>query len=295
MSKESVLRWAVIGVGRAGQARARAIQAHRGCELVAVYRGRFAERFPTIPAAGSFSEALAVADAVAICSPDVEHPGQVEQALRAGKHVVCEYPVAADAREALRLLGFAHEVGRVLHVEHIELLHAPQATLRAHMKSDPAVEIRQEFTRTGDETADPEEVAVRNLARVHRLIDLAGSVIRVQDLKLEPGSVSGQLIHAAGATSNFMWQQSAYLKRATRMSVRTRSRDEWRLDRDTLYRGKIAQTLIESKPLFEQDHRIAMARIRDARGPYVEDPRLVHGLQVMRRIAEGREGDVGTA
>ena len=295
MSAKSPMRWSVIGVGRAGQARARAIQSDPNCSLVATYRGKNAERFVTVPQVASFAEAVDVADAVAICSPDAVHPEQVEAALTAGRHVVCEYPVAPNAREALRLLQLAKNVGRILHVEHIELLHAPQAILKAHCRPDPVAELRQEFSRNGSESVPAEQMVVRNLARVHRMIDLCGSVVRVEALKLEPGLVTGRLIHRRGGTSNFVWQQSPYLQRFTKMKVRTRSGEEWRLEGDSLYRGRVPQTLIQADPLFEQDHRAAMARIEGRKKGYVEDGRLIHGLQVMRRIAEGREGDVGSA
>ena len=172
MATSTPVRWAVIGVGRAGLARARAIDRDPDAILAAVWRGRNADRFPLATVAPSFEAALEGVDAVAICSPDSAHAEQVEAALRAGKHVVCEYPVAPNAREAHRLLKLSRQLGLVLHVAHIEVLHAPQVILRAHLQSDPAATIHQTFSRTGSDAIAPEAVAAGNLARVHRLIDL---------------------------------------------------------------------------------------------------------------------------
>lgn len=42
-------------------------------------------------------------DAVHVCTPNATHFSLVEAALRAGKHVVCEKPLATSAAEAARL------------------------------------------------------------------------------------------------------------------------------------------------------------------------------------------------
>jgi predicted dehydrogenase len=61
-------------------------------------------------------EELAVADGVDvvhICTPNDLHAPLAEAALRAGKHVVCEKPLAMTAAEAQRLLDAARDSGRV--------------------------------------------------------------------------------------------------------------------------------------------------------------------------------------
>jgi predicted dehydrogenase len=61
-------------------------------------------------------EELAVADGVDvvhICTPNDLHAPLAEAALRAGKHVVCEKPLATTAGAAERLLDAAGESGRV--------------------------------------------------------------------------------------------------------------------------------------------------------------------------------------
>jgi predicted dehydrogenase len=63
----------------------------------------------------SFEEMLADAsvDVVHITSPNSAHAEQAESALRAGKHVVCEKPLALSSEETARLRRVAAETGLV--------------------------------------------------------------------------------------------------------------------------------------------------------------------------------------
>ena len=57
-------------------------------------------------------------DAVIICSPSPAHAEQTERALRAGKHVLCEIPLALSLAETDHLTSLADEVDRRLMVCH---------------------------------------------------------------------------------------------------------------------------------------------------------------------------------
>lgn len=57
-------------------------------------------------------------DAVHICLPVGLHAEYVERALRAGKHVLCEKPLAATAADARRLVALAEATGKVLMPAH---------------------------------------------------------------------------------------------------------------------------------------------------------------------------------
>jgi predicted dehydrogenase len=52
-------------------------------------------------------------DVVHVCTPNSTHVGLVEQALRAGKHVVCEKPLATGVADAIRLEELAAASGLV--------------------------------------------------------------------------------------------------------------------------------------------------------------------------------------
>jgi biliverdin reductase len=61
-------------------------------------------------------------DLIIITAINRDHGAIAHAALQAGKHVVVEYPLSLDVTEAESLLQLAKTQGKLLHVEHIELL-----------------------------------------------------------------------------------------------------------------------------------------------------------------------------
>ena len=59
-------------------------------------------------------------DAVLIASPSDAHADQAEAALKAGKHVLVEIPVAMSLTDAQRVARLADETGRTLMVAHTQ-------------------------------------------------------------------------------------------------------------------------------------------------------------------------------
>lgn len=103
------LRWGVLGVANIGlRAVMPAIQASRNGEIVAVASRDAAKaqdaasRFGARQAYGTYHELLADSDvdAVYIPLPNHLHAPWTVQAAAAGKHVLCEKPLALNAREA---------------------------------------------------------------------------------------------------------------------------------------------------------------------------------------------------
>lgn len=281
------LRWAIVGVGVAGRARARAIVADPRSRLVAVHRGRFADQLDV--RALPFDDAVAAADAVAICSPTPLHPDQVRAVLEAGKHAVVEFPVAGSHHEAAELMQLAADVGRVLHVEHIELLDAAQITLRAQARPELIRHIDVQFERPGSETADAATLALGNVARLHRLTHLAGPVRTIDAVDAEPGQLAASLTLDGGVTATLRFRESPGLPRRTRLEV-DGTIAVWCIEDRILFRNRQPQTLLATRPLFEQDHRAAVARILDGKRPYVEDARILHVLGVVDALGQGRLG-----
>ena len=78
-----MLRVAVIGSGRAGQARVRALAAHPRAELAAIVRRPDNKTRPEL------SEVLSDpdVDALIVCTPNLQHPSAVRACLEANKHV----------------------------------------------------------------------------------------------------------------------------------------------------------------------------------------------------------------
>lgn len=73
-----------------------------------------------VPVYRGLDEALAgtAVDAVDICVPTLHHPRCIRSALRAGKHVFCEKPFAATAREADALAREAKQAGVTMQIGH---------------------------------------------------------------------------------------------------------------------------------------------------------------------------------
>jgi 2-hydroxy-4-carboxymuconate semialdehyde hemiacetal dehydrogenase len=62
-------------------------------------------------------------DAVLICSPSAMHAAQSRAALEAGKHVLCEIPLALSLEEAIEVRDLARRRQRVLMVAHTLRFH----------------------------------------------------------------------------------------------------------------------------------------------------------------------------
>ena len=54
--------------------------------------------------------------AVSVCTPNLMHKTISIDALRAGKHVLCEKPAARIYSEALEMQQFQHETGKILNI-----------------------------------------------------------------------------------------------------------------------------------------------------------------------------------
>lgn len=58
-------------------------------------------------------------EAVSICTPNSLHAPMATAAMRAGKHVLCEKPLALNAEDAQTIADCARETGRVCMVSHV--------------------------------------------------------------------------------------------------------------------------------------------------------------------------------
>jgi len=277
------MRWAVLGLGIAGRARAKAIGAIAGHEVVAGFRGQ--PELLDIPGAPSVEAALDAADAVAIASPDATHAHLVEQALLAGKPVVVEFPLAQDAATGRRLLELAATRGQVLHVEHIELLTGASRYLRD--LRDDWTQLEVYFT---SKLRDLPSVAHANLARIHRILDLLGPVESVRIEARTPTDLRATLT-GGGRQAVLSCAHGAGLQRNTRMVVSTPD-TRVVLDGRSLTRDGEAVSLPSAEGLFLQDQRVAVRRIETGASSYVSDAELIHGLHLVDLLAYGPMGRV---
>ncbi len=116
------LRWGILGTGNIARQFAQGIKSAKRCELAAVgSRSRssahvFAESNEMPQFYGSYQEVLAdnAVDVVYVSLPNSMHHEWAIRALRAGKHVLCEKPIAASRVEAAEMFEVARENHRIL-------------------------------------------------------------------------------------------------------------------------------------------------------------------------------------
>ncbi len=90
------------------------------CDLDPAKLAPLASRYPTLSATRDYQEILRdpKVDAVVVATPVSTHRRLALDALRAGKHVLVEKPLAADSQSAAEIADVARELGRVLMVGH---------------------------------------------------------------------------------------------------------------------------------------------------------------------------------
>ena len=118
------LRIGIAGAGHFGRFHALKVAASPRAELVGLHDpdqaraaavGREAGRAPAL----SLDALLATADAIIVAAPAEAHHALAAQALRAGKHVLIEKPIASTLEQADELAALATTAGRVLQVGHL--------------------------------------------------------------------------------------------------------------------------------------------------------------------------------
>ena len=122
-----MLRWLVIGIGDITTRRVLpAIRQEARSQLAGIVTRDPAKASPYgVPAWRSLEEALAgcEADAVYVATPVALHAPQTIAALRAGKHVLCEKPVAMDYAEARSMQQAAVEAGKTFGVAYYRRMY----------------------------------------------------------------------------------------------------------------------------------------------------------------------------
>jgi biliverdin reductase len=189
------IRAGIVGTGFAAQRRAEAFQADARSRLVAVSghtpeaTQEFAKNHLTT-AVDSWTDLVVhpEVDLVMICTINLDHGMVARAALNAGKHVVVEYPLSLDPKEAESLIALAHTKGKLLHVEHIELLGGLHQALRQWLPEigNPFyaryVTITPQHPAPKRWTYHPELFGfplTAALSRIQRLTDLFGKVSAV--------------------------------------------------------------------------------------------------------------------
>jgi predicted dehydrogenase len=109
------IRTAIIGTGFMGRVHLEAVRRLECAEVVAIAgrnldaARRLAAGFPIATITADYRDVLRDPhiDAVHICTPNAQHFSMVRDALHAGKHVVCEKPLATNVGDAAELVSLA--------------------------------------------------------------------------------------------------------------------------------------------------------------------------------------------
>ena len=118
-----ILRFGLVGVGAAAQiSHIPTLKRIEDLELVALCdrdpekANRVAQKFQIPRSTNRLDDLLAddELDAIDICTPNFLHAPMATAALEAGKHVLCERPLARSAAEAQQMLNAARKADRVL-------------------------------------------------------------------------------------------------------------------------------------------------------------------------------------
>lgn len=134
------LRVGIVGGGFMGRVHTNAARA-AGAQVVAVASSsadsaaRAAEALGIGTAHASVAELIADPgiDVVHVCTPNVTHAALAGSALAAGKHVVCEKPLATSSAEALALVEAASRAGLVAAVPFVYRFHPMVREARARI------------------------------------------------------------------------------------------------------------------------------------------------------------------
>lgn len=136
----------IIGIGNIAEAH---IEAYRQDPRVRVYaicntseeRLRIVGEKYGVPPERRFLDraallALPELDAVSVCTWNAGHAECAIDALRAGKHVLCEKPMATSLSDALRMQQAAQESGKLLMIAFVRRFGEDYATLRDLIRQD---------------------------------------------------------------------------------------------------------------------------------------------------------------
>src|SRR5215216_4964176 len=121
------MKVALAGGGAFGQRHMEAIQKIDDVEVVSITGGRpegtrtFAEKWKIPHWTSDLSESLQQPgiEAAIIASPTQIHADQAEQAMRAGKHILIEIPIADSVADSERITRVKEETGVVAMAGHV--------------------------------------------------------------------------------------------------------------------------------------------------------------------------------
>jgi predicted dehydrogenase len=137
------LRAGIAGTGFIAGVHAHAVRAAGG-QVVAVLGSNPAGTASGVEAMGATRGAASIqelataddVDVVHICTPNSTHVAMAEAVIAAGKHLICEKPLATSVADARRLHSLAADAGRMASVPFVYRFYASVREARERIKAD---------------------------------------------------------------------------------------------------------------------------------------------------------------
>jgi predicted dehydrogenase len=174
---DSMLRVGVAGAGHFGRYHALKVAASTRTRLAGIYDPDL-ERAKTVGwEAGAkemaYEDLLAASDAVIVAAPAEVHYEMATRALRAGKHVLVEKPIAATLAQADELGALARERGLVLQVGHLERFSAAYQAMAGKIGAPLYIEATRiaPFKPRGTDVSVILDLMIHDLDLVLALVD----------------------------------------------------------------------------------------------------------------------------
>jgi predicted dehydrogenase len=220
----SSLRIGVAGVGHFGRFHALKVAASQRATLTGVFdpdneRASAVSREADAPAV-DWAELLKTSDALVIVAPADAHHALTAAALRAGRHVLVEKPIAATLSQADELVSLAAERRLVLQVGHLERFSAAFAAIEGRVGAPLYVEATRiaPFKRRGTDVSVILDLMIHDLDLVLSLVNSD-----IESVDAVGAAVSSEHADIANARIRFANGAVATIT-ASRVSLRTERR-----------------------------------------------------------------------
>lgn len=316
---ESSVNVGIVGTGYAAKKRIEALQSDARVRLISI-AGNNSERLNefcqmySLSATDSWQELVKqpALDLVFICTVNRDHGAIARAALEADKHVVVEYPLSLDPKEAAEIVALAQAKGKLLHVEHIELIGGVHQAIRRFLPEignvfyaryatiSPKHPVSRRWSYHRQTLGFP---LVAALSRVHRLTDLFCRVTTVNCQTRywdapETGYftaclsnaqlcfVNGVIAEITYGKGEVFWQGYRHLEihgdRGTLL---------FEGEKGTLIRGE-EKTPIEvasRRGLFAKDTQMVLERLLENKPLYVEPHASLYALEVADAARQSAE------
>jgi biliverdin reductase len=315
-----MVRVGIVGTGFVAQKRAEALKQDGRGQLVAIagHKPTDTHAFATthgVRAMPSWQALVAdpQIDLVMVCHINRDHGPVTAAALAAQKHVVVEYPLSLQLAEAESLLTLAQRQGRLLHVEHIDLLGGLHRALKQHLATigqpfyvrystlSPKRPAPQGWTYCPELFGFP---LVGALSRLNRLIDAFGPVKQVygqnhyEDLTLAPDGLpyyrtclcTAQLTFANGLMASVIYGKGEGIWQLTRQFEVAGTTGHLMLEDNrgqiTTEQGTRSLSLGSRRGAFNIDTAAVLDHVLEGKPLYCTPAASVYALQVATAIQQ---------